>query len=454
MLEELRQELAAPVPPGRGDEEGARRQWWAALAVLQDTLLEQSSPHGLWLAAPLPALYEPTLLQRFQGWVWTPPAPSGLRPELPGKGVGSNPKIWQLALKETDGTDPLLVLITAKLQVALALFGEPQRRQLIVSFDHKLLAQLLQRLGARLGEDNPAAAIDLKQKLEKLGPLQNSARAAELFWPRLAERLAAAAPGLTLIAAPKGPQAPPGTTDQLGLLEALAHEVRTPLATIRTLIRSLLRRQDLPTVAENRLRQIDAECSEQIDRFGLIFYAAEAQRQPQGERMLARTDLEALLLQLQPGWESQLQRRDLQLDLRIETGLPAVMSDAALLEKMLAGLMDRFSRNFPSGVRVRVELQAAGDKLKLRFSGSHNPGEDQAEPATEARIGPVLTWDPGTGGLQLSPQATQQLFASLGGRFTERRGSSLTLYLPIATATIVEGCEERSDPAFSAGAEC
>ncbi|NBO28195.1 MAG: sensor histidine kinase, partial [Synechococcaceae bacterium WB6_1A_059] len=267
MLEELRQELAAPVPPGRGDEEGARRQWWAALAVLQDTLLEQPSPHGLWLAAPLPALYEPTLLQRFQGWVWTPPAPSGLRPELPGKGAGLNPKIWQLALKEADGTDPLLVLITAKLQVALALFGEPQRRQLIVSFDHKLLAQLLQRLGARLGEDNPVAAIDLKQKLEKLGPLQNSARAAELFWPRLAERLAAAAPGLTLIAAPKGPPAPPGAADQLGLLEALAHEVRTPLATIRTLIRSLLRRQDLPAVAENRLRQIDAECSEQIDRF-------------------------------------------------------------------------------------------------------------------------------------------------------------------------------------------
>ncbi|NDA75121.1 MAG: sensor histidine kinase, partial [Synechococcaceae bacterium WB8_3_299] len=269
-----------------------------------------------------------------------------------------------------------------------------------------------------------------------------------------AERLAAAAPGLTLIAAPKGPPAPPGAADQLGLLEALAHEVRTPLATIRTLIRSLLRRQDLPAVAENRLRQIDAECSEQIDRFGLIFYAAEAQRQPQGERLLARTDLEALLLQLQPGWESQLQRRDLQLDLRIETGLPAVMSDAALLEKMLAGLMDRFSRNFPSGVRVKVELQAAGDKLKLRFSGSHNPGEDQAEPAPEARIGPVLTWDPGTGGLQLSPQATQQLFASLGGRFTERRGNSLTLYLPIATATIVEGCEESNDPAFSAGAEC
>ena len=67
-------------------------------------------------------------------------------------------------------------------------------------------------------------------------------------------------------------------------------------------------------------------------------------------------------------------------------------------------------------------------------------------------MGPVLSWGPATGSLQLSPQATQQLFASLGGRYTERQGSNLTLYLPVAP--IVEGCEERSDPAFSAGAEC
>ena len=40
----------------------------------------------------------------------------------------------------------------------------------------------------------------------------------------------------------------------------------------------------------SRLRQIDAECSEQIDRFGLIFHAAELPRQP-ADAALARTDL-------------------------------------------------------------------------------------------------------------------------------------------------------------------
>jgi hypothetical protein len=203
----------------------------------------------------------------------------------------------------------------------------------------------------------------------------------------------------------------------------------------------------LPTVAQTRLRQIDSECSEQIDRFGLIFYAAEAQRQPKGERLLARTNLAALLLELQPSWENQLQRRELQLDLKIGVDLPSVMSDPALLEKMLAGLMDRFSRTLRRGAKVKVELQAAGDSLKLRFSGNLN-SENTLEPSPEAMVGPVLTWDPGTGSLQLSPQATQQLFASLGGRFTERRGSNLTLYLPVAKLAIVEGCEESNANAF------
>jgi hypothetical protein len=66
----------------------------------------------------------------------------------------------------------------------------------------------------------------------------------------MAERLAAMAPSLTLqplVHGGTGRDGPGGDTPrairgELALLEALTHEVRTPLATIRTLIRSLLRR--------------------------------------------------------------------------------------------------------------------------------------------------------------------------------------------------------------------
>ena len=54
------------------------------------------------------------------------------------------------------------------------------------------------------------------------------------------------------------------------------------------------RRKDLPDVVAGRLQQIDGECSEQIDRFGLIFQAAEWQRKPE-ETQLARTNLGTIL---------------------------------------------------------------------------------------------------------------------------------------------------------------
>jgi len=52
--------------------------------------------------------------------------------------------------------------------------------------------------------------------------------------------------------------------------------------------------------------------------------------------------------------------------------------------------------------------------------------------STARRVGPVLSWNPGTGSLQLSRQATRQLFHRLGGRLTERGGSHLTVFFPLA----------------------
>ena len=66
---------------------------------------------------------------------------------------------------------------------------------------------------------------------------------------------------------------------------------------------------------------------------------------------------------------------------------------------------------------------------------------DQSPPGTDAgavdadtteQVGPVLSWDPTTGSLQLSQQATRQLLASLGGRYHARRERELTVFFPVA----------------------
>ena len=65
--------MAEGVPPGQADEQTVRRLWWAALDTLQhDIMLPMNASRGLWLASPLPALYEAKLLSRLKGWVWAP----------------------------------------------------------------------------------------------------------------------------------------------------------------------------------------------------------------------------------------------------------------------------------------------------------------------------------------------------------------------------------------------
>ena len=461
-LSVLRQHLAEGVPPGVGNEDSVRRQWWAALATLQeDLLLPQAQLQGLWLAAPLPALYEPSLLGQLQGWVWAPSELEGLLPAASGLLPGSRPPspnsissggFRRLALHSDDGTDPLLLVITPTVQVALCLDGPPLARRLVVRFDPEVLSAALTLINLRLETDDPEAADALRKALQQLGSLHSDEQLVLRFWPRMAERLAAIAPSLTLQPLVHGGDASKqasakAVSSELALLEALTHEVRTPLATIRTLIRSLLKRPDLPAVARQRLEQIDGECSEQIDRFGLIFLAAELQRQPGSDAplerdALARTDLSALLRQLEDLWQRQLARRDLGLQLQIDPDLPPVLSDPARLETMLGGLIDRFSRSLSAGSVVQLTLQAAGPKLKLHLSttGLDRPEglESRADPehSPEAahgreQVGPVLSWNPATGSLQLSRQATQRLFERLGGRLTERSGSGLTVFFPV-----------------------
>ena len=248
------------------------------------------------------------------------------------------------------------------------------------------------------------------------------------------------APSITLQTPTNSAQRESDPQDDLGLLEALSHEVRTPLATIRTLIRSLIRRRDLPSVVMKRLRQIDVECSEQIDRFGLIFHAAELQRQPQPSN-LARTDLAQILESLEPAWTNQLERRGIELKLDLEAGLPLVLSDPRRLEPMLGGLIDRASRGLPAGSGLTLLLGAAGARLKLEIlaqppSRETGPSElTGQEPSQTAKVGAVLSWDPSTGSLQLSQQATRQLLASLGGRYRQREDRNLTVFFPVASET-------------------
>lgn len=276
------------------------------------------------------------------------------------------------------------------------------------------------------------------------------------------------------------------------LLKAIAHEVRTPLTTIRTLTRLLLKRSELADIVIKRLEQIDRECTKQIDRFSLIFKAVEletasADRPPNhlANISLASMSLASMVQQNVDRWQHQAKQRNLTLDVVLPQSLPPVMSDPTMLDQVLTGLLDRMTHTLPPGTLIELSVVPAGHQLKLQFwakpqpkptppkgadasahqserpkrtgtaphrpmSETNGPSDISVDLGTSDRdggdrpsifaptlrsVGQLLMFQPETGNLSLNMAVTKNIFQSLGGklivRHTQQKGEVLTIFLPL-----------------------
>lgn len=218
----------------------------------------------------------------------------------------------------------------------------------------------------------------------------------------------------------------------VALLQALTHEIRTPLTTIHTMTRLLLRNKGLTPQITKLLEGIDQECTEQINRMELIFRATELKitSKKQKSVRLVYTSLENVLNESIPCWKKQAQRRNIILDIVLPKKLPQVVSDPAILNQVLMGLIEKFTRSFSEGGNIRVQVTTAGHQLKLQFrtesSSPHNPLK---------ALGQLLMFNPNTGGLSLNLDVTKHMFHILGGKLIVRQRSQykqvFTIFLPL-----------------------
>ncbi len=238
------------------------------------------------------------------------------------------------------------------------------------------------------------------------------------------------------------------------LLQAIAHEVRTPLTTIRTLTRLLLKRKDLSPDVLKRLDIIDQECTEQIDRFNLIFRAAEletcATRPPLTS--LAPISLAQVFQQNISRWQQLASQRGLTLDVLLPQKLPKVVTDPSMFDQVLTGLVDRITQTLAPGSHIQVRVELAGHQLKLQFESQ---SAADASPVGNAAVmghafvpplkslGQLLMFQPETGSLSLSLAVTKNLFQALGGKLIVKQrpqqGEVLTVYLPLETRRSEDG---------------
>lgn len=153
--------------------------------------------------------------------------------------------------------------------------------------------------------------------------------------------------------------------DQLrtAILRAVSHDLRTPLASIKASVTSLLqhdidwsagdRDEFLATIDEeaDRLNQLVGNL---LDMSRLETGALDVQRRAVGlEEVVARS-------------LASISEPTTEVAVDVSEGLPAVLADPALLERAIANLVTNALRFAPDGQPVRIEAAPVGERVDLR----------------------------------------------------------------------------------------
>jgi hypothetical protein len=470
----------------------AEREWCGAIAALEQLLLSEIAPEeslvkGLVLVSPAPVLSNSLLNHRLKTAIFSAeqfhglalmPFQLPLEENLPPALTTEYPYTLPLLLADPLVAEQFCLVLTAKFSLVLVLGTDRHHfPAFLFSFDPEVVQIAWEALRHRiLIGDRRAILPQLDALVDQFFPVAPDYRTVTQFSRLLLQYLPAEvktekpvknkrlelqknkpyaigrnAPYKLLptgfnFSYERGENEIPVNTEtvfppdgDIELLQAFAHEVRTPLTTIRTLIRLLLRRSDLPPDVIKRLETIDRECSEQIDRMELIFRAVELETTKVKEDLvnLTATPVDSLLKNSIPRWQKQASRRNLTLDVELPKKLPNIASNPAMLDQVLTGLIENFTSNLPSGSHVQVQVTLAGDRLKLQLLSQAHPGDFSkfAASGTGKSLGQLLAFQPETGNISLNLNATKNLFQALGGKLIVRQrpqeGEVLTIFLPL-----------------------
>jgi len=141
-----------------------------------------------------------------------------------------------------------------------------------------------------------------------------------------------------------------------------------------------------------------------------------------------------------PRWQKHASQRNHTLEVVLPQKLPTVVSDPTMLDQVLTGLIENFTRSLPIASHILVEVMPAGNQLKLQLESqplsSHTDLSQMLKQKTPLKsIGPLLMFQPETGSVTLNLDVTKNLFHAMGGKLVVRQkpqqGEVMTIFLPL-----------------------
>lgn len=219
-----------------------------------------------------------------------------------------------------------------------------------------------------------------------------------------------------------------GEQVRTALLAAVGHDLRTPLAGIKAAVSSL-RSTEVEWSDDERAELLEA-VEQGADRLSdLLANLLDLSRLQAGALAVHRVpvDLDEVV------GRALLTLSDEQVQVDVPAGLPPVLTDPGLAERVVANVVDNARRYAPAGSRVRVEAEAVDDAVQLRVV-DHGPGVPEGQ--WRHLFEPFRRLDDRSAGVGLGLAIAHGFAEALGGSLAPSRtpggGLTMTLRLPLA----------------------
>jgi len=247
------------------------------------------------------------------------------------------------------------------------------------------------------------------------------------------------------------------------LLDALTHNLRTPLTSIKAAVTALIgvdvwrSTSELSREGQRELLQVIDEESDRLNRFieGLSTTDSGEPVPPIHLRAVDVTDIVRSGLH-----RAETVIRDHRVVVQVDDQLPAVSVDAASITEVIYILLDNASKYAPPGSTVTIEAAAAGEHNVRICVSDEGPGIalELRERVFEKffRVPERESHDPNRGGVGLGLPIARRLVETQGGHIAiesprSGRGTAVVITLPIVTEN-ANGDAERAAPPVAAAA--
>jgi two-component system, OmpR family, sensor histidine kinase KdpD len=226
------------------------------------------------------------------------------------------------------------------------------------------------------------------------------------------------------------------------LLGAVSHDLRTPLAAAKAAV-SCLRSYELPLTAQDH----DDLLATADESLNLLTHLAT------GLLDMTRLQAGAVPVFPRPADLGEITMRSLAglqpragaIMVAIPPGLPQVMADPAIMERVIANLAANALRYAPDGSAVLLTARARGDQVELRVV-DRGPGVPEAD--RDRMFAPFQRLGDTSSGVGLGLTVSRGLTEAMGGTLqpggTPGGGLTMTMSMPAAP-----GPARQSSPAVS-----